>query len=102
MDPKRIELIQRHEDKASLMETGMRDRQTRFIDHTLTIEENVQIHRAGSGSTVIIPSEGTLDLLERREETLRGNVGFKLHHPIEKPLLARIGPVTNRFRLIEQ
>jgi hypothetical protein len=41
MDPKRIELIHRHEDKASLMETRMRNGQPWFLDDTLAIKEDV-------------------------------------------------------------
>ena len=57
MDPQRIELIHRHEDKSSLMETRMRNGQSWFFDHMLAIKEDVQIDRARTGAGVIIPSE---------------------------------------------
>jgi hypothetical protein len=100
MDPEGIEFIHGHKDKPSLMEARMRNRHIRLIDHTVPIEENVQIHRARSRSMVVIPSECAFDLLQRREETVRSDSGFNLYHPVEKPLCSKIGPIGNRFGLI--
>lgn len=102
MDPERIQLIHRHEDKSSLMKTRVRNGQPRFFDDLLAIKEDVQIHRARTGAVVIIPPERTFDFLEGREETAWRDIRFKLHHPIEKPAIPRIGPVTDRFCFIQQ
>lgn len=82
MNPQRIQLIHRHEDKSSLVETWMRNGQPWFLDHMLAIKEDVQVDRARTGPVVIITPERALDFLEGRYETARRDVRFKLHHPI--------------------
>ena len=51
---------------------------------------------------IIITPKCPFNFLEHHEEALWGNVCFQLHHPIEKPAVSWISPVTNRFRFIQQ
>jgi len=66
MDPERIQLIHRHQDESSLMETRMRNGQPWFFDHMLAIKEDVQVDRARTGPVVLIPPKRAFDFLESR------------------------------------
>ena len=101
MDPERVEFIQRHEDKPSLMKPRMWNGQPWFVDPPRSVEEDVEIHGSRAGPMVVIAPERTFNFLERFQEAVRGDVGLQLHHSVEKPFLSWIGPVTNRFRLVQ-
>ncbi len=61
MPEQRVEFAQRHEDKPALVHAGMRHDEIRFVDHSLAVEQDVQIDGPGAGSMVLIPAERMLD-----------------------------------------
>jgi len=102
MDPQRVEFIHRHEDKSSLMKARVRNGQPWFLHDTLAVKENVQVDRARAGPVVIIPSERPFNFLEGGEKAAWRDVRFELHHAIQEPSVAGIGPVPNRFSFIQE
>lgn len=102
MDPERIQFVQRHENEPAVMEARVRDRHSWFLDDAFTIEKYVEVDRSRTGTIILISSERSLNLLKDRKETLRRDIGFKLHHPVEEPPIPRIGYAPNRLRFIQE
>jgi hypothetical protein len=76
MDPLRIQLVHRQENKSTLMEPRMRNSQPWFFDDALAVKEDVKIDRARPRSIIIVPPESAFDLLQRREKATWLNICF--------------------------
>ena len=102
MDPERIQFIQRHENKPSVMEARVWDGQPWLLDDALTVEKNVEIDCPWPRTVILIPSERSLNLLEYRKEALGCDISFNLYHPVEKPPIPWIVFASNRLRFIQE
>ncbi len=97
-----IQLNQRRQNESTLMEARMGDNETRLIQHTLIIQQEVEIERTRPLAIVLISSECPFDFAADFKQALRGDVRFDLHGAIQEPCGARSGSVLNRFGFIQR
>ena len=76
--------------------------EARLIQHTVIVQQEIEIERARSLAIVLVSSECPFDLAADFKQALRGDIRFDLHGSIQKPCGARGRSVLDRFSLVER
>lgn len=97
-----IQLNQGRENESTLMETRMGNDEAGIIQHTVIVQQEIQIERARPLAIVLISSECPFDFATDFQQALGRDVRFDLHGAVQKPCGAGGRSVLNRFGLIER
>jgi len=102
MDQKRIEFVERDQDEPPLVKPRMGNRQSRFIDDAVAVEQQIEIDGAGTGPVGLVAAQCLLDFPEDGEQTLGRELRFKLHDSVQEPAVSRMRAVLHRLGLVQQ
>ena len=101
MESIRIQFNQRRQNESTLMETRMGHDEAWLIQHTVIVQQEIEIERARSLAIVLISSECPFDFTADFQQAFSRNVRFDLHGAIQEPRGARSRAVLNRFGFIQ-
>ncbi len=76
--------------------------EARLIQHTVIVQQEIEIERARALAIILVSSERPFDFAADFKQTLRCDVRFDLHGTIQKPCGAGGRSVLDRFSLVER
>ena len=60
----------------------MRNDEISFVDHPVTIKQNVEVDRAGAGTIVPVATQRPFDLSQHAQEALGRDISFELNDTV--------------------
>jgi len=100
MDPVRIEFGHRRQDEPPLMETGMRNGERRGLDDPLSIEQQIQINRAGGVACLGVTTESPFRFPANGQQVFRLELRLEANDPVIEPRVVVPGRHVDGFGLV--
>lgn len=97
-----IQLHQGRENESTLVEARMGNDEARLIQHTVIVQQQIQIECARPLAIVLISSECPFDFTADVEQALGRNIRFDPHGAVQEPCRSRSRSILNRFGFIQR